>query len=301
MVKEIFGKKIGMTQLFDEAGDVRAVTLVEVEPACILEKVDYATKTVARIGCFKVSSNRINKVKKPVLGYFNKLGIDPYKLIREVEIETGADFAFLEKKEETKEEIKEKPVAEAKEVPAQETQEVKEATEEKPEDVKEKKSEEASEQPTQEENKEPAQQEVKEEKPAEDTQEPKEEVKEEPKQEKNPREIGIDLFNVGDIVDVRAKTKGRGFAGGMKRHNWAGQPSAHGSTMHRRIGSAGMCAFPGEILKGTRMPGHMGDAQRTIKNLKVVRVDADKNVLFIEGAVPGARGTVVKLKKIKAA
>ena len=87
----------------------------------------------------------------------------------------------------------------------------------------------------------------------------------------------------------------------MKRHNWAGQPSAHGSTMHRRIGSAGMCAFPGEILKGTRMPGHMGNAQRTVKNLKVVRIDADKNVLFIEGAVPGARGTVVKLKKIKAA
>ncbi len=295
MVKEIFGKKLGMTQLFDEAGDVHAVTLVEVEPALILEKVDYPTKSVARIGCFKVSTN---KVKKPVLGYFNRLGVDTYKLIREVEIESDADFSFLEKKEEPKQEVKEEPVAEAKEAPAESVQETSEAPEANSEESGPKEEAKA------EEVQEPAQ-EAKEQVPEEDAasqEETKEETKEEePKVQKNPRQIGIDLFNVGDILDVRAKTKGRGFAGGMKKHNWAGQPSAHGSTMHRRIGSAGMCAFPGEILKGTRMPGHMGDVPRTTKNLKVIRIDADKNVLFIEGSIPGAKGTVVKLKRIKSA
>ena len=114
----------------------------------------------------------------------------------------------------------------------------------------------------------------------------------------DPRKIGIEIFNEGDVVDVRAKTKGRGFAGGMKRHGWSGQPGSHGSTSHRRIGSAGACAYPGEIVKGHRMPGHMGNSFRTIKNLEILKVDKDHSLLFIKGAIPGARGNVVKLKRV---
>ena len=84
MIKEIFGKKIGMTQIFDEAGDLIGVTLVEVEPACVLEKIDHPKGAKAKIGCFKVQEK--NKLTKPIMGYFKKLGVSPYKLVQEVEI-----------------------------------------------------------------------------------------------------------------------------------------------------------------------------------------------------------------------
>ncbi|HIE35766.1 MAG TPA: 50S ribosomal protein L3 [Candidatus Omnitrophica bacterium] len=205
MIKEIFGKKIGMTQIFDSEGNLEAVSLVEVEPVCILEKVEHPNRTKVKIGCFKIEKDKIKKIKKPISGYFNKLGVDPYKLIREVEIEGTNN-------------IEEK------------------------------------------------------------------------------REIGIEIFNEGDIIDVRGKTKGRGFAGGMKRHGWAGQPASHGSTTHRRIGSAGTTTYPGRILRGHRMPGHMGNVFRTIKNLKILKIDKEKKLLLIKGAVPGSRGSIVKIK-----
>ena len=85
----------------------------------------------------------------------------------------------------------------------------------------------------------------------------------------------------------------------MRRHNWSGQPKAHGSTTHRRIGSAGASTFPGRIVKGHRMPGHMGDKFCTIKNLKILKIDREKQLLFIKGAIPGYRGTIVKLRKAK--
>ena len=86
MIKEIYAKKIGMTQIFNEEGDLIPTTLLEVEPVCILEKVEYTSKTRARIGCFKVPEKRIAKMKRPLKGYFDKLMLGPYKLIREVEI-----------------------------------------------------------------------------------------------------------------------------------------------------------------------------------------------------------------------
>jgi len=211
-----------MTQVFTAEGDMVGVTLVEVEPVCLLEKHDYPTKSVVRIGVFPVAEKRAGKVSKPVAGYFKKMGVKPYKHIREVPIDKGADLSFL-----TSAEAKEGE--EKKEVPS--------------------------------------------------------------------REVGVEMFKEGELVHVRAKTKGRGFAGGMKRHGWSGQPASHGHMTHRRIGSAGSNTYPGRSFRGLRMPGHMGDKPLTIRNLKVIKIDADKKLLFLKGSVPGARGSFVNIQK----
>ncbi|MDD4183739.1 MAG: hypothetical protein PHT53_08005, partial [Candidatus Omnitrophica bacterium] len=155
MIREIFGKKLGMTQIFASDGSLIGVTLIEIEPVCILEEIKYPTKDVARIGCFKCPENRQKYMKKPVLGYFKKLGVSPYKLIREVAIE--------------------KTVAK-KEAAAP---------------VVEKAPEQA-----------PAEQKAGEQKTAEPQTKP---------------QVGIEMFNEGDIVNIHGTTKGRGFAGGIKR------------------------------------------------------------------------------------
>lgn len=105
------------------------------------------------------------------------------------------------------------------------------------------------------------------------------------------------FFEPGDKVDVVGVTKGRGFAGGVKRHNWHGGPRTHGSNHHRRIGSAGQTTTPGRILKGHSMPGHYGNERQTVRNLRVVKVDADRNLLYLKGSVPGPNGGVLIIKK----
>ncbi|MDD5194748.1 MAG: 50S ribosomal protein L3 [Candidatus Omnitrophica bacterium] len=206
MLKEIFGKKIGMTQVFTPEGNVIGVTVLEVEPVCVLEKKEYSGRNVAKIGCFKMEEKRINKIKKPQQGYFKKLGTSAYKLVQEV-------------------------VAE-KEIQAK-------------------------------------------------------------------QEVGVEIFNEGEIIDVRGKIKGRGFSGGIKRHGWHGGPQAHGSMTHRRIGSNGANTDPGRVVRGHRMPGHFGNSYQTIRNLKIVKIDKEKSLLFIEGGIPGSRGSVLKVKKVR--
>ena len=206
MLKEIFARKIGMTQVFDGAGNLIGVTLIEVEPVRVLEKVASRAKLKARIGCFRVKAGRKSKVKKPNLGYFNKLKTEPYKLIKEVDAEENLEEKSL---------------------------------------------------------------------------------------------VGIEIFNEGERIDVRAKTKGKGFAGGMRKYGWHGGPKSHGSTTHRRIGSVGACTFPGRIVKGHHMPGHMGNKYSTAKNLKILKVDKEKNILFVKGSIQGSRGNVLKIKKVK--
>ena len=241
-----------MTQVFDEEGNLLPTTLIEIEPVYVLEKVEYPNRVKAKIGCFKIKEKRIGKVKQPIKGYFDKLGVSPYKLIREVDVEEGADFSFT-----------------SSDVQNQEDK-VKQSQEESAEA-----------------------------KPSSGSEGTKAEVKEPAGEPIDPRQISVEIFKVGEKVDVRAKTKGKGFTGGMKRHGWSGQPGSHGHTTHRRLGSAGASAYPSRIIKGLGMPGHMGDSFRTIKNLKVLKVVKEKDLLFIQGNVPGARGAVVSLKKIK--
>ena len=116
-------------------------------------------------------------------------------------------------------------------------------------------------------------------------------------------EIKVDMFAAGQVVDVAGTTVGKGYAGTMKRHNFAGGPASHGaSVFHRAPGSIGQRQTPGRVFPGKRMSGHMGDVRRTIENLKVVEVDAARNLLLVRGAVPGAPGGQVLVRpSVKAA
>lgn len=108
--------------------------------------------------------------------------------------------------------------------------------------------------------------------------------------------LTVEGFEGVGMVDIIGITKGRGFQGNMKRHNQAGQPASHGHMMHRRPGSIGMRQTPGHVFKGKDMPGHMGSVQRTVQNLAVVKVIAEKNLILVKGSVPGANGEEVLIR-----
>ena len=111
------------------------------------------------------------------------------------------------------------------------------------------------------------------------------------------QDITVDIFEGVTFVDVTGTSKGKGYAGAMKRHGFAGQGASHGNqAAHRRVGGIGACATPGRVFKGTRMAGRMGNERVTTQNLKVQKVDADANLLLIKGAIPGVRGGVVTVK-----
>lgn len=110
-------------------------------------------------------------------------------------------------------------------------------------------------------------------------------------------EIKADIFEAGDRVDATAISKGKGFQGAIKRHGQHRGPMTHGSKFHRHQGSNGACSSPSKVFKGKGMPGHMGCVKVTVQNLTVVRVDADKNLILVKGAVPGPRKALVTIKE----
>lgn len=113
------------------------------------------------------------------------------------------------------------------------------------------------------------------------------------------QQIDVGMFEAGDLITAMGNSKGRGFAGGVKRHGFAGGPKTHGqSDRHRAPGSIGAGTSPGRVLKGLKMAGHMGNAQVTVKNLEIIQSDLERNLLFIKGAVPGARNGLLVIKKI---
>lgn len=204
MIREIFGKKLGMTQIFTETGQVKPVTLIEVGPCQVLEEKEVSGKTRVVIGYDEIS--KVRRQKKPLAGYFKKLDVAYFRHVRETE-KTGTE-----------------PFEKGK-------------------------------------------------------------------------SLGVDIFAPDEKVDIQAVSIGRGFQGGMKRHNWAGQPGSHGSTSHRRIGSTGASAYPSRIVKGLNMPGHMGNAKVTIKNLKILKVDSEKGLLFVKGSCAGPKNNIVIIRK----
>jgi large subunit ribosomal protein L3 len=111
------------------------------------------------------------------------------------------------------------------------------------------------------------------------------------------QEIKADIFEVGDKIDASAVSKGKGFQGAIKRHNFHRGPMSHGSKHHRHQGSSGPAASPGKVFKGKKMPGQMGNKRITVQNLEVVRVDAENNLLLVKGAVPGPRKSLVTIKE----
>ena len=109
--------------------------------------------------------------------------------------------------------------------------------------------------------------------------------------------INADLFATGEIIDVTGISKGKGFQGPIKRHGQSRGPESHGSRYHRRPGSMGACSFPGRVFKNKKLAGHMGSVKVTVQNLEVVKVDAEKNLILVKGAIPGAKGSVVTIKE----
>ena len=111
--------------------------------------------------------------------------------------------------------------------------------------------------------------------------------------------VSVGIFEQGSKVDVSGTSKGRGFQGVIKRHKFSGGKATHGSMFHRAPGSIGQSAFPSKVLRGMRGPGQMGNVRRTVKNLEIVRVDEEKNLLMVRGAVPGAKGSTLLIRRSK--
>ncbi|MFP4429721.1 MAG: 50S ribosomal protein L3 [Spirochaetaceae bacterium] len=202
----LIGRKIGMTQVFDETGRLVPVTVIQVEPNVVVgrrtpEKDGYSAVILG------AEEAKPQGLTKPLRGQYEKAGVAPQKKMMEV-----ADFDH-------------------------------ECT---PGDT-----------------------------------------------------LGVDLFADAGFVDVIGTSKGKGFQGVMKRHGFGGGRKTHGSKFHRANGSTGMAAWPSRVIKGTRMPGRMGGERSTVQNLRVVRVDAEKRMLLVGGAVPGARNGYVLVSTAK--
>jgi len=202
--KAIIGRKLGMTQIFNEEGQMIPVTVVEAGPCKVVQiKNDEVEGYKAvQLGYRQVKES---KVTKPVKGHFEKFNIDCMKVLREFRLEDTLSFEV-------------------------------------------------------------------------------------------GQELKADVFNVGDKIDVTGTSKGKGFAGVIKRHGQSTGPMSHGSKYHRRPGSMGGSSSPSRVRKGKKLPGHMGCEQITVQNLEVVKVDVDRNLLLVKGAVPGIRGSLVTIK-----
>jgi large subunit ribosomal protein L3 len=217
-VTGILGKKIGMTQVFDEKGEVHPITVLQAGP-CVITQLKTAAKDgydAAQIGL--VEFVKASKVTKAQAGHFAKNDVPPVRMIREVAIESQA-------------------------------------------------------------------------KPAEDGQSNC--------SAKAGDKILVDIFSDEKYVDVIGTSKGRGFAGVIRRHHFGGGPKSHGH-MFQVQGSIGASSFPSRVLPKTRMPGHMGVDRVTVRNLRIRGIDLDENLLMVEGAVPGPRDGYVLISKAKA-
>ena len=204
MINAIYGKKIGMTQLFDEDGKVIPVTVIEAAPNKVCQVKTTATDgyEAVQLGFGTIKEQKVNK---PMAGHFAKQGVEPVRYLREVRVAVGAEHTVGE-------------------------------------------------------------------------------------------EVTVANFAEVKKVDVTGTSKGKGFAGVMRRYGFGGGPGGHGAHFHRAPGSVGQCAYPSRVFKGVRLPGHMGCDTVTTKNLEVVRVDEDMNLIMLKGAVPGGKNGVVRIR-----
>lgn len=216
-VKSILGKKIGMTQIFDEQGRVVPVTVIEAGPCVVTQKKTVATDgyEAIQVGYGKAKPSRAKgqprkgraSLNLPEAGHLAKNNLQPVRHLREIRM-AGVENAKI------------------------------------------------------------------------------------------GDEINVGAFEAGDLVDVSGTSKGKGFAGVVKRYHWHGGDMTHGSMIHRKPQSAG-ATDAAHIFKNTGRPGHMGAEKVTVKRLQVVRVDAERNVLLIRGAVPGANGALLTIREAK--
>jgi large subunit ribosomal protein L3 len=204
-MKSILGKKVGMTQVFTEQGDVVPVTVVESGEMFVVQK-----KTVEKDGynAIQVGFGKVKpkNVTKPIKGHFEKAKLEPKKFLREFKVDNIDDYEIGQK-------------------------------------------------------------------------------------------IGVEVFQAGDKVDVIGTSKGKGFAGSIKRHGHHRGPMSHGSKFHRLRGSLGASSYPAKVVKGTKAHGHMGHERVTVLNLEVIKVDVDKNAILLKGAIPGPKKGLVKIRE----
>jgi len=201
----LLGKKLGMTQIFDETGAIIPVTVIEAGPCPVIQKrtIDVEEYEAVQIG-FDLKPAR--NVNKPAAGHFARAGVAPVRIVREIR---GSETGDLE-------------VGQV---------------------------------------------------------------------------LTVEMFSEGDRVDITGTSKGRGFASARKRHNCTPGPNSHGSMYFNRPGSNGASSYPSRVFKGKKNPGHMGAAQVTTKNLKIVKTDPVRNIILIKGSIPGANGGYVIIRK----
>ena len=203
MKKAILAKKVGMTQIFNEAGELVPVTVLQAGPCVVtqVKAIENDGYEAVQVGFEDIREKLVNK---PVKGMFDKAGVSYKRYVREFKLE--GEYSVKD-------------------------------------------------------------------------------------------EIKVDVFEAGDKIDATAIAKGKGFQGAIKRHGQSRGPMAHGSKYHRHAGSNGSCSTPSRVFKGKKMPGHMGGKKVTTQNLEVVRVDAEKNLLLVKGAVPGPKKSLVTIKE----
>ena len=206
MVRGILGKKVGMTQIFDEDGRVVPVTVVQAGPCVVVQRKTIERDGYEAVQIGLVESRPRRKAGKPVVGHFSKAGVPPTRLVAEVPVDAGDEA--------------------------------------KPGDA-----------------------------------------------------VLTDIFSPDEKVRIVGRSKGRGFQGVIKRHGFGGGRESHGSGWHRKPGSIGQSAWPSKVFKGMKMPGHMGDRRVTVKNVRIVKIDADRNLLFLKGGIPGARNSYIRIVK----
>jgi large subunit ribosomal protein L3 len=206
MVRGILGKKVGMTQLFDDDGRVVPVTVVEAGPCVVVQRKSASSDGYEAVQLGLVEQAPRRNAPKPIQGHFSKAGVPPTRFIGEVPVDDDDEA--------------------------------------KPGDA-----------------------------------------------------VLADIFEVDEKVQVIGRSKGRGFQGVIKRHGFSGGRATHGSMFHRAPGSIGAAATPSRVFPGTGMPGQTGNRRVTIRNAKVVKVDADRNLLFLKGGIPGARNSYVRIVK----
>jgi len=200
----LLGRKLGMAQIFEEGGIVRAVTAIQAGPCTVTQVKTPETDGYSAI---QIGFQEAKKLNKPEAGHLEKAKVQPLRHLQEVRLASTDAYQL-------------------------------------------------------------------------------------------GQQIDASLFEAGELVDVVGRSKGKGYAGGVKRHHFRGGPKTHGqSDRYRAPGSIGATTTPGRVYKGTRMAGHLGDVRVTVQNLKVVEVDPDRNLLLVEGAVPGANNGLVFVRK----
>ena len=207
-MKLLIGKKIGMTQIFDEQGVVTPVTVIEAEPNVEIKK---KTEEVDGYNAIQVATGYVKerRVNKPLKGHFDKAGVEYKKKIREFRTDNVDEYNIGD-------------------------------------------------------------------------------------------ELKVDIFEQGQFVDVTGNSKGKGTQGVIRRHNFGRGRETHGSKFHRMPGGMSAATYPGKVWKGHRMAGKMGNERVTVQNLEIVRVDLDKNLILIKGAIPGPKkGTVIIKNTVK--